>query len=103
MPDHVHMLMTPYEEWRLPRIMGRVEGVSAHLINAALGRRGTVWQREPFDHIIRSDETRREKGEYIVMNPVRKGLVDHPDDYPWIYRSWIEGAVCAAEVGGATP
>jgi len=103
MPDHVHMLVTPFDEWRLPRITGRVMSVSAHCINRRLKRRGSVWQREPFDHILRSDESRRVKGEYIVMNPVRAGLVETPDAYPWIYRSWIEGEESAAEGGGATP
>jgi hypothetical protein len=25
------------------------------------------------------------------MNPVRRGLVSVPDDYPWIWRDWVEG------------
>jgi len=100
MPDHVHMLITPYEHCGLPLIMTRIKNVSAHRINAELHRTGPVWQREYFDHILRSDESSRTKGEYIVMNPVRKGLVSAADGYRWTYRSWIEGD--AAEVGGAT-
>ena len=94
------MLITPFDEYSLSLIMNRVKNVSAHFINAELGRCGAVWQREYFDHILRSDESRRTQGEYIVMNPVRKGLAETPDQYLWIYRSWIEGS--AAEVGGAT-
>ena len=28
---------------------------------------------------------------YICENPVRKGLVDFVDDYPWFWREWVEG------------
>jgi len=102
MPDHIHLLITPYEQYCLPRIMNRIKNVSAHSINARLGRHGPLGRREYFDHILRSDESRRTKGESIVMNPVRRGLVETPDEYPWIYRSWIEGEQNAAEVGGGT-
>ena len=83
MPDHIHMLITPFDEYGLSHIMNRVKNVSAHFINAELGRRGPVWQREYFDHILRSDESRWTKGESIVMNPVRRGLVATPEEYRW--------------------
>ena len=36
---------------------------------------GVHWQRDFFDHRIRDNEDLREKREYILANPVRKGLV----------------------------
>jgi len=96
MPDHVHMVFTPMsdEEARsfgLAEIMSGIKGASAHAINCALGRRGHVWQDESFDHILRSDESAREKVEYICGNPVRKGLAQNENSYPWLWREWIEG------------
>jgi putative transposase len=91
MPDHVHLVMTPYRDWRLSRVMQRVKGVSSHAINRALGRRGPRWQDESFDRIVRSDEDIVEKSEYVCRNPVRAGLVPTPEDYPWIWREWVEG------------
>ena len=91
MPDHVHMLFTPFEEWGLPKIMRRVKGNSARLINKAAGKRGTVWQDESFDRVLRSDEDVTKKGEYIAANPVRAGLVTHPEDYPWLWQQWRTG------------
>lgn len=41
------------------------------------------WQARFFDHKIRSDESLRQKCEYVWMNPVRRGLVRNPEDYPW--------------------
>jgi putative transposase len=89
MPDHVHIVFTPYEQWRLPAVMQRIKGVSAHFINRALGRRGSFWQDESFDRILRSDEDIRAKCEYVCQNPVRAGLVGVVDDYRWIWREWI--------------
>jgi len=36
---------------------------------------GIKWQRDFFEHRLRSDESWREKADYILANPVRKGLV----------------------------
>ena len=99
MPTHVHMLITPHDGVLLAAIMSRVKSVSARLINGELRRNGHVWQREYFDHIVRSEESLRQKAEYICQNPVRAGLVAHARDYEWTWnRYWSEDA---AEVRGA--
>ena len=92
MPDHVHMVFTPYDGQTLSTIMDAVKGASAHLINRAIGRKGHLWADESFDRIIRAGENLRKKCEYICQNPVRAGLVDSPDNWPWLWRCWVEGA-----------
>ena len=92
MPDHVHMIFKPYDAWRLPRIMQRIKSVSSYEINEAMGRRGPLWQDESFDRILRKGDL-DEKRTYICDNPVVDGLVENADDYPWLWRSWIEGAI----------
>jgi hypothetical protein len=53
-----------------------------------------VWQDEFFDHVLRGDESLRETIDYIRQNPVRKGLVDKPEDYQWL---WVDpGMKCGA-------
>jgi len=42
---------------------------------------------ESFDHIIRHEEELKEKIEYVQNNPVRKGLVDVPQQYRWLFVS----------------
>jgi putative transposase len=91
MPDHIHLLFGAFEDWTLGRILKRIKGNSSRLINALRQSRGAVWQHESFDHLLRSDEATSQKAEYICMNPVRAGFVVSPDDYPWIWREWIEG------------
>ena len=91
MPDHVHLILAPYDNWRLSAVMRRVKGISSRQMNLAMGRAGQLWQDESFDRIIRSGEDIRKKSEYLCMNPVRAGLVSSPDEYPWLWREWVEG------------
>jgi REP element-mobilizing transposase RayT len=90
MPDHVHLIVTPEsgsDGFSLPLrvILGRIKGASSRRVNQLLGRRGPLWQDESFDHELRRDESLAQKCEYIRQNPVRKGLVTNPDDYPWLW------------------
>jgi len=59
-----------------------------------LGRKGQIWQEESFDRVLRSSEKLDEKVDYILTNPVRKGLVSSPEEYDW---TWVAGA----ELGSA--
>jgi len=93
MPDHVHAIFTPLRKadtsmFRFAEILSAIKGYSAHAINQALGRRGSVWLDESFDHALRSEEKLEEKIEYLRQNPVRRGLVAKPEDYQWL---WVEG------------
>jgi REP element-mobilizing transposase RayT len=91
MPDHLHLIFTPFEFTSMRREVERIKRVSAHQINRGRQRTGHVWQREYFDRIMRSDEDIRLKSEYVCLNPVRAGLVECAEDYPWIWREWVEG------------
>jgi REP element-mobilizing transposase RayT len=95
MPDHVHMILSLYEDktgclFGMSEIMNGIKGASAHSINKALRRKGSVWQAESFDHILRSSESIVEKADYIWNNPVRKNLVKTPDEWPWFWAEWME-------------
>ena len=95
MPDHAHLLLSPGVDERgdvfgLAQIMNSIKGASAHAVNRAMARKGHVWQEESFDTMLRSDESIRQKAEYICANPVRAGLVSHEDEWPWTWREWVE-------------
>lgn len=51
---------------------------------------GIQWQDGFFDHRLRTDESAAEKGNYIRMNPVRAGLVENPEAWPY-QRDWKTG------------
>lgn len=96
MPDHVHMLLTPYEGCKLSSILHSIKSFSAHQINAQRQCTGKVWQRESYDRIVRSPDEAQEKYNYIESNAVRKGLVDQPGDYQWTVRGHSDGRRDAA-------
>jgi len=90
MPDHVHLLFTALRDengwpFALVEIMQSLKSATAHRINKLLHRSGPVWQEESFDHVLRSDESLKLKCEYIRQNPVRRGLVQKPEDYRWLW------------------
>jgi REP element-mobilizing transposase RayT len=90
MPDHVHLLFLPLRDedgWPFPLIdiMQCLKGATAHRINKLLHRSGPVWEEESFDHVLRSDESLKDKAEYIRQNPVRRGLVQKAGDYRWLW------------------
>jgi REP element-mobilizing transposase RayT len=102
MPDHVHILITPGTDgdgntYGLSQIMSAVKGAAAHRVNKVLDRSGRVWQTESFDRALRRDEKIQEKAQYICANPLRAGLVSSEDEYPWLWREWIEGGATSLD------
>ena len=95
MPDHVHLICLPLSDingpFSIPEITQAIKGESAHRINRVLGRRGSVWQDESFDHVLRRDESVLQKTAYILNNPVRAGLVKEPSQYRWLW--WDEALI----------
>ena len=82
MANHVHMLITPHEE--VSKIMSRIKGRTAKAANEILNRTGQpFWRREYFDRWMRTSAELRKTAEYIEMNPVKAGIVESPEDYPW--------------------
>jgi putative transposase len=41
-----------------------------------------TWQKDFYDHVLRKDEDLNKQIGYILLNPVRKGLVDKWNSYP---------------------
>ena len=74
MPNHVHVLVAPAEDLPLGEILKSWKGGSAREINALLGRQGTLWQKEPFDHVVRSGAQLEYFRSYIAENPAKAGL-----------------------------
>ena len=68
MPNHVHMLVTPLGEYTLSEAVQEWKSVSSHRINKSLGRKGEFWQKEYFDHIVRSAEQLEKFRNYIQRN-----------------------------------
>jgi REP element-mobilizing transposase RayT len=86
MPDHLHFFCTSDETpdaASLSRFIGGFKQWTAKGILYAVDGRPPLWQREFFDHVLRSDESYESKWQYVRENPVRAGLVKEPEDWPY--------------------
>ena len=78
MPDHWHGLMSfPPAE--------RMDAVLRDWKRYVAKQSGIVWQDGFFDHRLRSEEKAASVWTYISENPVRKGLCEKPENWPWVW------------------
>ncbi len=92
MPDHVHFLVEGSEESALPRFMKAFKQGSSFRHKRHTGR--PLWQRSYYDHIIRGQLDTQRAFSYLLDNPVRAGLVEHFDEYPFLGGAWVERYAC---------
>jgi REP element-mobilizing transposase RayT len=85
MPNHIHCLIKPINDWSLSEIMKRFKSYTAHEANKVLGRGGKFWQEDYFDRFIRNHEHFENTVFYIENNPVKARLCKKPSD--WKYGS----------------
>jgi len=83
MPDHLHALVAVPPTETLGKAMSGWKRYTSTKL-------GIEWQHGFFDHRLRHDESYNEKATYIRMNPVRKGLVAKPEDWPHIWSPPVE-------------
>jgi putative transposase len=74
MPNHFHVLVEPLGSNSLGSIVKKWKGGSAIKINHLVGKRGSLWQAEPFDRIVRSQAQLEHFRRYIASNPVKANL-----------------------------
>ena len=89
MPDHIHLFCSPAvrEYPALKEWVRYWKSLTARLL-VEFGAGGTapsrtIWQRDFWDTQLRTHESYSEKWEYVRRNPVRAGLVTHPDQWPF--------------------
>lgn len=83
MPDHVHLLITPFREFQLDVILSNMKRFTAGKINKILEKQGKLWQAENFDHLVRNHGYWVRYFDYIHYNPIKAGLAKTPEEYPW--------------------
>ncbi|MGA2570627.1 MAG: transposase [Terracidiphilus sp.] len=87
MPDHVHLLITVHDQMTIEKAMQLIKGRFSYLVKKEHGYLGEVWQRG-FSEVRISDEQSLQKHrEYIAQNPVKAGLAEGPNEYPYCYAS----------------
>jgi putative transposase len=117
MPEHVHLLLSEPERSSLAVALQMLKQVSSRKLHSMggphkmsggprfrppLAKRGEreaqpVWQKRYYDFNVFSDHKRIEKLCYMHWNPVKRGLVEKPQDWKWSsychYLTGLEGAV----------
>ncbi len=83
MPNHVHVLIETRQRWPLAGVVQAWKSFTAKAINTHLQRGGSLWQRDYFDRFIRDDLHLAAAVAYIQDNPVRAGLVERAEDWPF--------------------
>jgi putative transposase len=82
MPDHVHLMVCIAGSNGLSRWMKSLKNTLSKQLRLS-GIESPHWQKGFFDHLIRSDESHAEKWKYVADNPVRRGLCERAEDWPY--------------------
>jgi putative transposase len=110
MPDHIHLLIGEPEKGDPSKVMQAVKQGFARRVLKSLRKRRVaeqqelfavgaehVWQKRFYDFNVYTARKRIEKLRYMHANPVKRGLVQEPEQWRWSsYRSYAfgeEGAV----------
>jgi len=82
MPDHAHVLIQMKRDTSdCLRFISRAKQYSGYHYKQKFGHR--LWQRYGYERVFRDDEDSFVVARYILNNPIRKGLVTSPEDYPF--------------------
>ena len=97
MPEHVHLLLSESERDELSVAVQMLKQIVSRRLGASSGE--PFWQRRYYDFNVWSDRKFIEKLRYMHRNPVRRGLVPRPEDWPWSsYRHYALGVEGTVEI-----
>jgi putative transposase len=92
MPEHVHLLLSEPEKDLL--------SVGMQALKISVSKRGKerpFWQARYYDFNVFTQDKRLEKLNYMHWNPVKRGLVEKPEDWRWssvhYYDTGVQGRV----------
>ena len=83
MPDHVHVVIEGTSESSDLRRWAAVSKQRAEFALRRCFRIYPVWQEGFYERVVRSDEATEVVIRYVLNNPVRAGIVQRAEDYPF--------------------
>jgi len=83
MPNHVHVALQTSLGYSLKSVLHTWKSYTSNQINAALSRIGELWERESFNHLIRTEDHVARFVCYTEDNPVAAHLCPTPRDWPF--------------------
>ena len=81
MPDHLHLFVSVVEI-SLSNWVKSLKNTPSKTLRS-LGGDAPHWQKGFFDHLLRNGESYSQKWDYVRENPVRAGLVERAEDWPF--------------------
>ena len=78
MPEHVHLLLSEPDRGLLA---DGLQGLKLSVVRRA--KQNPFWQRRYYDFNVFTEAKRIQKLGYMHWNPVKRGLVERPEDWPW--------------------
>ena len=92
MSNHVHLLATASNATSLPTTLQSLGRLYVRYFNGRNGRTGTLWEGRYRSTLVETERYFLTCQRYIELNPVRAGVVGHPQDYPWSsYQTYASG------------
>lgn len=86
MPDHIHLLLTLVRRLSIERLIVKFKTKSLRKLPV-----NRAWQRNFFEHRLRTDELANDYARYIFLNPYRKALLKRNARWPlWILGMGID-------------
>ncbi|MCP4581216.1 MAG: hypothetical protein GY839_06330 [candidate division Zixibacteria bacterium] len=96
MPEHVHLVIYPLPDTKVGYLIGAIKSHMAKRYFTAANINpsdfpNVFWQKRCYDHNCHTVSTVKEKIKYCHNNPVKRGLVESPGDWPWSSYNWYCG------------
>ena len=85
MPDHVHLLLSLGQDMSIEKAMEFIKGGFSYRLKKEFGYAGEVWHRGFTEVRVKDRQRFLRCREYIAENPVKAGLVDSPEKFPYCF------------------
>lgn len=83
MTNHVHILVTPQQEYAISQMMQSLGRKYVRYINSVYKRSGTLWEGRFKSSLVDTQNYFLICMRYIELNPVRAGMTEVPGEYKW--------------------
>jgi putative transposase len=90
MPNHVHVLIEIVPGHPLSDILYSWKSYTGRMANRLLAREGDFWHVDYYDRFIRDEKHLERAVLYIHGNPVKAGLVERAEDWPWSSARYVD-------------
>ena len=99
MPNHVHLVILPIvkrianslnserkqNHYIVTKVLQDLKKYTARECNKLLNRKGSFWQHESYDHVVRDSKALGRIVDYVLNNPVKAGIVNSWEEWGHSY------------------